>query len=214
MKLFSNTALALCTAGILLTTISMANATNNTNTDQRITYTATGKTNVKTVRLFQQLLKNSHNLTVTSKITRRPKQQITYSTQPNRFKPPVDYTVTGKTSRKNVRKLMELFSNNKNIEMVIEANAASSNKKRVARFTINNTGLYKQNHAFSQYQPVYSRYYTRYVPYYVWRVTEQFNGYPMPAKGQVYQQQNNHLQHNTQNNQAPKNKDTMILTII
>jgi len=169
MKLFSNTALALCTAGLLLTTISMANATNNT--DQRITYTATGKTNVKTVRLFQQLLKNSHNLTVTTKITPRSKQQTIYS-QRKTFQPSVDYTVTGKTSIKNVKRLMELFKNNKHIEMLVEANTnAPSNNVKVARFTINNSNLYNPNgaykHSFNKNQSVYSHYYTSYVPYYV-----------------------------------------------
>ncbi len=197
MKLFSNTALALCTAGLLLTTISMAqatrfNATNN-NTDQRITYTASGKTNIQTVRLFQQLLKNSRNLTVSSHITHRPKQQTVYSTQRKTLQPSVDYTIEGKTSLKNVKQLMNLFRNNKHIEMFVEAKTNSPNNDvKIARFTIKNNNLYNPNstynHVFHKHQSVYSHYYTNYVPYNVWRVTEQFNGYPMPTKAQLHQQ--------------------------
>jgi len=203
-KMKSKTTLAFCVATLLATSVATANTSNNT--DQRMTYTASGTTSIKNVKLFQQLLKNSHNLTVSTKINRRPKQQTMASSQTrnranNRS---VDYTVKGKTSIKNVRKLMDLFNRNKNVEMIVQAKTNSANTVQVARFTINNTGLYNQHKSLSQYQPVYSNYYTRYVPYHVWQATEQFNGYPMPNKAQLHKDKDTPLQRDTLNSQANK----------
>lgn len=115
-------------AGVTVTnTLDAANNTQNTieKTTQSVSYTAHGKTDIKTARLFKQLMQNNRNLQIHAEVIKQPVRQ-------NKPQKEVDinYTITGKTDMKTVRKLIKLFNNSKAIEISMVANSGSQTAKQ------------------------------------------------------------------------------------
>ena len=133
MKIYSDKLLKMVLTGSLLTTglasmsILMANKMErntipDTSSIQAVTYTAAGKTNVQTAKLFKQLMQNNPEVQLSARIVKKS----------GHLKPPaqagivsVNYTLHGTTDVKTARKLIALFKNSKKIEIV--ANIKGSN---------------------------------------------------------------------------------------
>ena len=123
MKIFSDNFVKLGLGGSLvvmgLTSMAslVANANNvpvNTAKTQQISYTATGKTDRQTAKLFKQLMKNNPNIQVSAQIVK--KARPTHSSQTGTVS--VNYTLKGSTDVRTARKLIALFKNSRHIEVV------------------------------------------------------------------------------------------------
>lgn len=92
-----------------------------------VTYTAHGTTDRKTALLFKQLMKNRKNLQITAEVSPSSKSAYSGRTQgQHAAKQPmeveINYTVRGKTTVANMKKLIKLFKTHKRVEVVAEAN--------------------------------------------------------------------------------------------
>ena len=158
MTIFSRNTLLLCSA-ILVTGIVSANKSETINTTtannhatHNISYTAHGKTDRRTARLFRQLLQNNPNMQIHAEVIQKPAYQNRRPVEVS-----VNYTIRGKTSMRTVRRMIELFKNSKEVQVSATA------KLRARRPA-------QQNRYVSQ--PRYQNYYIpAYQPFY-------YNGYP------------------------------------
>jgi len=115
-------------AGVAATnTLDAANNTQNTieKTTQSVSYTADGKTDIKTARLFKQLMQNNRNLQIHAEVIKQPARQ----NKPHK-EVDINYTITGKTDMKTVKKLIKLINNSKAIEISMIANTGSQTAKQ------------------------------------------------------------------------------------
>lgn len=134
MKMKKNTgnALILGAATLLVgvTSTNSLDAANNTHnaiqqTTQNVSYTAHGKTDRQTARLFQQLMQNNRNLQIHAEVIKKP---VSYNKPQKDVN--INYTISGKTDMKTVRKLIKLFNNSKAIEISMIANSGSQTAKQ------------------------------------------------------------------------------------
>lgn len=155
MKLFSRNGLILSTSLCAAVILSGIVSANKVEASSAVSYTATGKTDMRTARMFKKLLKNSQYLQVHASVK-----------SPAKRKPEVDvavnYTITGKTSLSNVRKLIKLFQSSKHVKVTARANVKANPVIRNQRFAFNEQGTWKINNykqaaqkygVYSGYQP-------------------------------------------------------------
>jgi len=94
---------------------------SNATTTHNISYTASGTMSKEKALLLKHLLKNNKNLEIHAEVTTpRPIHKRSVSKRP--IEVSVNYTVKGKTTVANVKKLMRLLKTHKHIEIVAEAN--------------------------------------------------------------------------------------------
>lgn len=162
MTIFSRNTLLLCSA-ILVTGIVSANKsetintpTANKNATHNMSYTAHGKTDRKTARLFRQLLQNNPNLKIHAEVIQKP----AYQNRPP-FEVSVNYTIHGKTSMRTVRRMIQLFKNSKEVQVSATAKLRARRPAQQNRYV--NQPRY-QNYYIPAYQPFY---YTGYPPTFV-----------------------------------------------
>ncbi len=114
--------MAICIFG----SVSAANLSQSSSItpNTQVSYTANGTMSKETALLLKRLLQNNKNLEIHAEVsTPRPSK---YNNRLRNPKMPVEvsvnYTVTGKTTVANVRKLKRLLKTHKHIEIVAEAN--------------------------------------------------------------------------------------------
>ena len=130
-------------AGVALTTMASAynsqqsSPSHSKQATKLVTYTASGKTDVRTARLFQQLMKNNPNIQVTAKVSNKAKKPSAYVD--------VNYTIKGKTNRATVRKLVRLFQTSKRVEVItnIHQKSAASGRYSNKQYIPNNYYSYQ-----------------------------------------------------------------------
>lgn len=185
MKIFSGKKLLLCVATILTGTLAGTASANNTidlsgltglsksSNEHGVSYTAHGKTDMRTAKMFKQLMENNRNLQIhaevgsvkkrPSQLTQSKKQQVEVS---------VNYTIRGKTNMKTVRKFIKLFQNNRHIEVT----ANISKKSRTNKQLVRSQNRYSQP-VNTRYQPVPAHYYgymPSYAPVYAYGYNNQY----------------------------------------
>lgn len=185
MKLFSRNGLILSTSLCAAVIFSGLVSSSKVEASGTVSYTATGKTDMRTAQMFKKLLKNSQHLQVHASVKSPAKQ-----------KPEVDvavnYTITGKTSLSNVRKLIKLFQSSKHVEVIARANVNANPVIRNQRFAFNNQGTWKINNytqaaqkygVSSSYQPADRnyKYKGQYMPGYTQGFQNNHAPYPMPT---------------------------------
>ena len=130
-NMFQNKA-AVFIAGVAITTVASAynsneSVSNNANQPTKsVTYTASGKTDIRTAKLFQQLMQNNPNIQVTTQVIHKAKKARKRNTYVD-----VNYTLKGKTDRATVRKLVKLFQSNKRIEVIANIRHKPSSNQRM-----------------------------------------------------------------------------------
>lgn len=137
---------------------------------QNFSYTARGKTDRKTALLFQQLMKNNKDLEVHAKVNR-----VLSPNRNRQVEVAVNYTVHGKTSMKNLRKLIKLFQSSKEVYVSATTNVRSKTAKRNPKQEVpkpqKNQNLYNNSDtAYAYYPPAYPIYsygYNGYPPVYI-----------------------------------------------
>lgn len=156
---------------------------------QNFSYSARGKTDRKTALLFQQLMKNNKDLEVHAEITRMPS-----SNRNRQVEVAVNYTVHGKTSMNNLKKLIKLFQTSKEVHVSATANVrtnntAKRNPKQDRPQQQRNPNLYNNadsafvfNNNPANYYPTF--YYPGYPPVYIQGNTMWI---PVPIEPQQYQ---------------------------
>ena len=181
MKYFSEDKLILA-ALVLLTGAASANKADIFNTKpsapastiQNISYTANGTTDRRTALLFQQLMKNRHQLQISAEVIQSPKQQS---------RSPVDvtvnYTIHGKTSMKTVKRMIQLFKNNKEVQVIATANIKSNRTRNIQRSNLAQQRIPNNNPFPAPYQPFY---YNGYPPVFIQGNTLW---YPVPVNNQA-----------------------------
>lgn len=189
MKIFSGKILLLGAASILAGTLATTASATTINgltglsksvTENGVFYTAHGKTDRKTAKLFKHLMENNSNLQIHAEVegisqqpsVNQPKMQSQSKRLPVEVL--VNYTIHGKTDMKTVRKFIKLFKNNKHVE--ITANISKRSRANTQTVNNKNNDYYNQPaNAYTTYQPSYN-----YPDY-------SYNGYA-PAYAPVYAQ--------------------------
>ena len=146
MKLYSEKGFFIASTTMFVAVASIGITTITTPAQAKsISYVANGTTDIKTAKMLQRLLKNSHALDVQVHAKKR--------SQP-RYNVGVSYTVTGTTSVKNARKLIQLFKSSNHIQVDVDVtqyvNQAVVNHRRAnqnapqALYTVNYPAVYMQ----------------------------------------------------------------------
>ncbi len=138
-----------------------------TSTSTATNYTAHGSTDVKTAKLLQTLLKNSHKLQVNTQVHRAPNNSGTVE---------INYTVSGKTDEKTARKLIQLFKTSKHIEVAVKVNRRR-NSNRMVRQNIPQYGYPAA--MMPTYYPNYPAVYMQ--TNYGWQAVAMWQRVPVPA---------------------------------
>lgn len=110
--------------GMVGLVINSATASPNVSNNQSITYTASGKTDRQTAKLFKQLMQNNPNIQVSAQIVKRA-DQTNQSSKPGSVS--VNYSLKGTTDVKTARKLIRLFKNSRHIDVVANINSRKHN---------------------------------------------------------------------------------------